>query len=123
MKQIQRQTHKIDAEGEVCGRLAVKVANLLRGKEKPEFNYNTDVGDVVFVYNLEKLKFTGRKLEGKKYFHHTGYIGHLKQKTLKEAFKNPCRVFKHAVAGMLPKNRLKANWLKRLKLFTEEINE
>jgi len=123
MKTVKREVHKIDAAGKICGRLAVEVANLLRGRHKPQFTYHQDVGDTVYVYNLSKLKFTGRKMQQKKYWSHSGYPGHLKVKTLQEKMAtNPKEVFYRAVSGMLPKNRLRSKWLKRLKLFEGEIN-
>lgn len=112
-----RNTHTIDAEGKVLGRLATKIATLLRGKHKPDFMPNKDAGDFVVVKNPDKIKLTGRKMEQKKYYHHTGFLGGLKETPLKKVFaENPGEVLKRAVFGMLPKNRLRARQIKRLKI-------
>lgn len=117
MENIVRKTHTIDAENKPLGRLAVEVANLLRGKGKPNFVPYMDMGDVVIVKNIGKMKFTGNKLETKKYFRFTGYLGNLKQATLKEFLikKGPGEVLRTAVMGMLTKNKLRARQIKRLK--------
>jgi large subunit ribosomal protein L13 len=112
-----RQLHKIDATDQPLGRLASRVATLLRGKHKPSFVYNIDNGDFVHVENASKIKLTGKKLDQKKYYHHSGYPGGLKTKTLKELFeKNPAEVLKRAVYNMLPKNKLRKEMMKRLKI-------
>ena len=114
---VERKTHTIDATGKVLGRLATEVAILLRGKKKPDFFPYKDMGDFVIIKNIEKIKFTGKKLEQKKYFHHTGYLGSLKEIPLKTIFKkNPAQVFEKAVWGMLPKNKLRIRQIKRLKI-------
>ena len=108
--------HTIDAKGNILGRLATKVATLLRGKHKPEFMNHKDVGDTVIIKNVDKIVVTGKKRDQKKYRHHSGYIGGLKEETFKEKFeKNPTEVFKKAVYGMLPKNKLRKRFIKRLK--------
>lgn len=113
---MKRNTHTIDATDKALGRLATEIVVLLRGKHKPDFVPNKDAGDFVIVKNISKIKFTGRKLEQKKYFHHSGYLGGLKEISLKNFFeKNPAEVLKKAVLGMLPKNKLKAEMIKRLK--------
>jgi len=113
---MNRQTHIIDATGKVLGRLASEIAILLRGKHKPDFVPYKDMGDFVIVKNVEKLKLTGKKIEQKKYFRHSGYIGGLKETSLKELFQSkPSEVLKKAVFGMLPKNKLRAKQIKRLK--------
>lgn len=114
-----RPTHKINAEGEILGRLAVKVADLLRGKHNAEFNIQSDVGDQVVIFNASKIHVTGRKLENKKYYRHSGYIGNLKTAALKDMKMGDA--FKLAVGGMLPKNKLRPRWLKRLKIYEDEI--
>ncbi len=114
-----RPTHKINAEGEILGRLAVKVANLLRGKDKPEFNIQNDIGDQVIVYNASKIYVTGRKLENKIYYRHSGYIGNLRSAALKDIKLGDA--LKIATKGMLPKNKLQSRWLKRLKIYEGEI--
>ena len=112
-----RKTHIIDATNKVLGRLATQIAILLRGKHKPDFAPNKDMGDFIVVKNIEKIKITGKKMEQKKYFHHSGYLGGLKEISLKKLFeKEPREVFKKAVFGMLPKNKLRAVQIKRLKI-------
>lgn len=113
---MERKTHKIDASGKVLGRLAVKVAALLRGKNKPEFAPYKDLGDFVIIKNIKDIKVTGKKMDNKKYYSHSGYLGSLREITMRKLFeKNPPEVFKKAVYGMMPDNRLRANQLKRLK--------
>ncbi len=113
---MKRQTHTIDAQDQVLGRLATQIAVLLRGKGKPDFLPNQDMGDFVIVKNVDKIKITGRKMEQKKYYRHTGYIGGLKETPLKKVFeKSPDEVLKRTVFGMLPKNKLRAEQIKRLK--------
>ena len=116
--------HKIDAKGKILGRLAVEVSLLLRGKNKAEFVYHQNLGDQVQVYNLDKIKVSGRKLDNKKYFWHTGYPGGIKQETLRELLKRDSRlVFRKAIERMLPKNKLRKEWLKNLKLSVGPIEE
>lgn len=115
MKKIERKTHQLDALGQSFGRLATQTALLLQGKNKPCFVRNQDIGDAVKIINLEKITFTGKKFEQKKYSHHTGYIGSIKTKKLSELFpKNPEKVFTDAVFDMLPKNKLRKSMIKRL---------
>lgn len=112
---IKRQVHKIDATDQAIGRLATKIAILLRGKNKPEYIPNIDNGDIVEVINIKKLKFTGKKFDQKKYYHYSGYPGGLKTKKMDEVFaKNPGEVLKKAVKQMLPANRLRDAMMKRL---------
>ena len=114
---MKRETHTIDATGKVLGRLASEIAVLLRGKHKPDFVPYKDMGDFVVVKNVGKLKITGKKMEQKKYFRHTGYLGGVKEVSLKTLFKaNPSQVLKKAVLGMLPKNKLRVKMIKRLKI-------
>ena len=117
MEKIDRKTIKINADGKSLGRLAVEVAVALRGKNKPTFVPYKDMGDVVVVENIDKMKFTGNKVENKKYFHFTGYLGNMKEATLKEILikKGPKEVLRTAVMGMLTKNKLRAGQIKRLK--------
>ena len=113
---MERKIHTIDASGRVLGRLAVEVAILLRGKHRPDFAPNKDMGDIVIVKNVAKLKVTGKKMDQKKYFRHSGYLGSLKETPLKTLFKkDPVQVLKKAVFGMLPKNKLRARMIKRLR--------
>ncbi|MCL5006641.1 MAG: 50S ribosomal protein L13 [Patescibacteria group bacterium] len=114
-------TYTVDAKGKTLGRLSSEIARLLQGKDKAEYNPRLLGGDKVVVKNVRSLKFTGKKMEQKKYFHHTGYVGHLKTKNLGDVFASrPSWVLKRAVRGMLPKNKLAA---KRLKLLVIEENE
>jgi len=126
---MERKTHTIDATDKVLGRLASEVVILLRGKHKPDFAPYKDIGDFVIVKNVGKLKVTGKKMEQKKYFHHTGYLGGVKFTPLKKLFQEkftphrakgsgtgPAEVLKKAVYGMLPKNKLRAKMIKRLKI-------
>lgn len=109
-------TYTIDATGRPLGRLASEIAVILIGKHKTDFVPYKDSGDVVLVKNIEKIKFTGKKLEQKKYYHYTGYPGGLKVKKLKELFeKTPKVVLIKAVNRMLPKNKLRKFRIKRLK--------
>jgi len=119
MEKIQRKTHTIDAAGKVLGRLASEIAVLLRGKNNPHFVPYLDGGDFVAVKNVNRIKVTGKKAEQKKYYRHSGYLGGLKEITFKKIFeKDPSLVLKKAVFGMLPKNKLRAKMIKRLK-FTQ----
>jgi len=119
MKRIVK-THKIDASGKILGRLATEVADLLRGKNNPNFAYNVDGGDQVVIYNTSKVKVTGRKAEYKPYFKHSGRPGSEKIKTYGQM--DPNIILYHAVSGMLPQNKLKQKWLKRLKLYVGELD-
>ena len=113
---LQRQNITIDAEGQVLGRLAVKVADLLRGKLKPAFARHEDKGDFVTITNVAKMKITGRKVEQKKYYTHSGYLGGLKTRTLKTLIVDkPQEVLKMAVYGMMPTNKLRDKQIKRLR--------
>ena len=115
---VTRDWYVVNAEGEVLGRLAAKVASILRGKEKPTFTPFMDVGDFIVVINAEKIKLTGRKLFQKTYSKHSGYPGGLKvvnAKTLLE--KKPEELIMYAVKGMLPKNNLGRQLLKKLKVY------
>ncbi len=111
----ERKTHKIDANNEAVGRLAGRIALILRGKNKPEYEPHLDMGDIVEVTNADKMKFTGNKLEQKEYYHHSGYPGGLKTKKVSEVMeKDPGEVLKRAVREMLPNNRLRKGMMKRL---------
>jgi len=113
--------HKIDATNKVLGRLASKIAVLLQGKHKPSFVPFLNVGDKVIVTNTDKMKITGKKLKKKIYYHHSGYPGGLKKITLEELMKRDSReVLRRAVWGMLPKNRLRKQRIKNLKLYKGE---
>lgn len=115
---IERKWYVVDAKDAVLGRLAVKVATYLRGKNKPISTPNVDTGDFVIVVNAEKVRVTGKKLDDKVYYHHSGYPGGLKAETLRERLaKKPEEVITDAVWGMLPKNRLGRTMLKKLKVY------
>ncbi len=120
-KEITRNWYLIDAKGQTLGRLSVVVSDLLRGKNKPTFTPNVDCGDFVIVTNTKEIKVTGNKLEDKKYYRHSGYPGGLTETNLSEMLiKHPNKVIYHAVKGMLPKNRLADEMIKKLKLFEGE---
>ncbi|HET9425850.1 MAG TPA: 50S ribosomal protein L13 [Gemmatimonadaceae bacterium] len=111
---IEQRWFVVDAEGMVLGRLATEIARVIRGKHKPTFTPHMDTGDNVIVINAAKVKVTGRKLEQKQYFKHTGYMGHERFTTLgKMLSKNPERVIENAVYGMLPKTALGRQVLRR----------
>ncbi len=112
---MERKTITIDATNQSLGRLATKVADLLRGKKKTDFLSHVDGGDFVVVKNMRKIRITGRKLEQKKYRHHTGFPGGLREKPMKEIFlQHPEELLKKAVWGMLPTNKLRSLAIKRL---------
>ena len=112
---MDREKYTIDASGESVGRLATNIANLLRGKNKPEYTPHLDQGGIVEINNVEKLKFTGKKKEQKKYYNYSGYPGGMRERNLEEVFtKNPAEVLKKAVRNMLPDNKLRKQMLKRL---------
>ncbi|MBM3306754.1 MAG: 50S ribosomal protein L13 [Candidatus Eisenbacteria bacterium] len=116
--EVVRQHFVVDAEGQVLGRLASKVASVLRGKHKVVFSPSVDAGDFVIVVNAAKIEITGKKLDQHSYFSHSGYPGaarYLKMRKLMEAA--PDRVVRHAVKGMLPKNKLGRRMLKKLRVY------
>lgn len=116
--EIKREWYLINAEGKTLGRLASEIAKILKGKHKPIYSPHLDCGDYVIVINAEKIRVTGRKLDQKIYYRHSGYPGGLKSITLREQLaKHPERVIKAAVKGMLPKNRLGRKMLKKLKVY------
>ena len=116
-----RKWYLIDAKGRVLGKIATQIANILRGKNKPTYTPHIDSGDFVVVVNARHVKLTGKKLQQKKYYRHSGYIGGLKEipaeKMLEE---HPERVIIHAVKGMLPKNRLANRLITKLKVYAED---
>ena len=115
----QRHWYMVDAEGEVLGRLASRIASILRGKEKPEFTPHVDSGDFVVVVNAERIKTTGRKMDNKIYYRHTGYPGGLKGMSLRNLLQHkPERALYYAVWGMMPKNRLSRAQMKKLKIYS-----
>ncbi len=115
---IDRKWYVVDAKDAVLGRLAVKVATYLRGKNKPVFTPNVDTGDFIIVINAGKVRLTGNKHTDKMYYHHSGYIGGIKAKTAKELLEErPEKIIEQAVWGMLPKNRLGRTMIKKLKVY------
>lgn len=115
---IDRKWYVVDAEGKTLGRLASEVAKVLRGKNKPIFTPHIDTGDYVIVVNAEKIKVTGKKLDQKVYYRHSGYVGGIKETTLKEMLnKHPERVIEFAVKGMLPKGPLGRSMIKKLHVY------
>ena len=117
-KDLRHDWYVVDASDAVLGRLSTTVATLLRGKHKPEFTPGLDAGDFVIVVNAARVKMTGNKWEDKKYYRHSGDPGHLKTLTARELRdRNPERIVRFAVWGMLPKNRLGRQLLKKLKVY------
>jgi len=117
-EQIIKKWWLVDAENKVLGRLATEIAILLRGKRKPEFVNFLDSGDFVIVINAERIKLTGKKIEQKKYYSHSGYPGGIKEKTMKELMETkPEEIIKKAVWGMIPKNKLGREVYKKLKVY------
>ena len=115
MANVSRTTHTLDATGQAPGRLASQIAHLLIGKHKVDFLPNVDAGDIVQVVNAAKVKVTGRKLEQKNYYHHTGAPGGLRTKAMKTAMEeDPTQIITRAVSRMLPKNSHRNPRLKRL---------
>jgi large subunit ribosomal protein L13 len=116
--EIERRWYVVDAEGKTLGRLATQIADALRGKTKPQYTPHVDTGDFVVVINAEKIAVTGKKLDDKIYYRHSGYPGGLKHRTLREQLeRRPTEVLRVAVKGMLPKNRLAARQLTKLKIY------
>ena len=115
---VERKWYVVDAEGKTLGRLASEVANVLRGKNKPTYTPHIDTGDYVIVVNAEKIQVTGKKLDQKIYYHHSEYVGGMKEATLREMMqKKPEFVITHAVKGMLPKGSLGRQMLKKLHVY------
>ncbi|MCL6440298.1 50S ribosomal protein L13 [Thermoleophilum album] len=114
----ERRWYVVDAAGKTLGRLATQIADVLRGKHKPEYTPHVDVGDFVIVVNAERVAVTGRKREQKIYYRHSGYPGGLRQRTLAEQLeRQPEEVIRLAVKGMLPRNRLARQQLRKLKVY------
>lgn len=116
--EIEPKWYVVDAEGKVLGRLAVQIANILRGRHRPTYTPHTDTGDYVIVINAEKVAVTGRKEEQKKYMFYSGYFGNEKYVGLKDfRKKRPEFIIEHAVKGMMPRNRLARAQMKKLRIF------
>ncbi len=108
----------VDLSGKVLGRAAVEIANILRGKNKPEYTPHVDTGDFVIALNADKIRLTGKKWSDKNYFFHSKYVGHMKTYTAKELLqKHPDMLVKIAVKGMMPKNKLSSAMLTKLKVY------
>ena len=121
---ITRQWYVVDAEGQVFGRLASKVANILRGKNKPIYTPHVDTGDYVIIINADKIQMTGKKLDQKVYYHHSGYVGGLKEtKYRKLLAEKPEFAIRRAVTGMLPKGPLGRQMAKKLKVYAGPTHE
>lgn len=116
--EVERKWYVVDARDAILGKLATKIATYLRGKNKPVFTPHVDTGDFIIVINAEKVRLTGNKLTDKVYYHHSGYIGGIKAETAKEMLdKHPERIIEKAVWGMLPKNSLGRQMIKKLKVY------
>lgn len=115
---VQRKWYVIDAQDQVLGRLAAEIARRLRGKHKPIYSPHVDTGDYIIVVNADKIRLTGKKMENKVYYRHTGYPGGIKSITAEQLLRRkPERLLEHAVKGMLPKNRLGRRMYKKLKVY------
>jgi large subunit ribosomal protein L13 len=116
--EIDRRWYVVDAEGQTLGRLATRIADTLRGKDKPQYTPHVDTGDFVIVVNAEKIAVTGKKLDQKRYYRHSGYPGGLRSRTLREQLdRQPTEVLRKAVKGMLPRNRLSRAQITKLKIY------
>ena len=115
-------THLINAQDQILGRLAVKIAVILRGKDQTVFAYNVANDAKVIVYNTDEIRFSGKKFNQKKYYSHSGYPGGIKERSLKIVFeKDSGEVLRKAVWGMLPKNRLRSRIFKNLKIYSKSL--
>ena len=120
---IEQKWYLMDCSGKRLGRLSVQVANILRGKNKPEYTPNSDVGDFVVLVNAKNIEVTGNKSENKIYFRHTGYPGGIKKISFKDQLeKDPEKIIRDAVKGMLPKNKLNRQIIKKLKVYSDEVH-
>lgn len=118
--EVPRDWFVVDAEGKTLGRLASEIAGILRGKHKPIYTPHVDCGDYVIVVNAGKIQVTGNRLDQKKYYRHSGYIGGIKETSLRRMLEtHPERVLQYAVRGMLPKNRLGRKMFKKLKVYAQ----
>ena len=120
---LEKKWHLVDAEDKTLGRLAVKIATILSGKNKAKYSPNADLGDFVIVVNAEKVKVTGNKFTQKNYYHHTGFPGGLKTKSFaKLQDDSPEKIIEKAVKGMLPKNKLANQIIKKLKVYSGSVH-
>ena len=117
-QEVERKWYVVDAEGQTLGRLATEIARILRGKNKPQYTPHVDTGDFVVVVNAEKVVVTGRKAEQKVYRRHSGYPGGLKETSYEQMMeRRPTEILRRAVKGMMPKNRLARQQLRKLKIY------
>lgn len=120
---IEQKWYLIDCSNQTLGRLSVRVANILRGKTKPEYTPNADVGDFVVLINAKNIKVSGSKNENKIYYSHSGYPGGIKKINFKDLLeKDPQKVLRNSVKGMLPKNKLNRQIIKKLKIYSDEVH-
>lgn len=120
---VKRKWYIVDATDKILGRLATKLADRLRGKDRVYFTPHVDCGDFVIVTNIEKIKLTGGKIDKKMYYTHSGYKGHLRTTSAKVMMeKSPKKILELAVRGMLPKNKLRKDFMKKLKLYVGETH-
>jgi large subunit ribosomal protein L13 len=116
--EVERRWYLVDADGKTLGRLATRVADTLRGKDKAQYTPHVDTGDFVVIVNAEKIAVTGNKLDDKRYYRHSGYPGGIRSRTLREELeRRPTEVIRKAVKGMLPRNRLGRAQLTKLKVY------
>lgn len=121
--EVEKKWFIIDAKDKVLGRIAVETARILRGKHKPQFAPHMDTGDFVIIINASKVRLTGKKLQQKVYYHHSGYPGGLKSTKAEKMLKEkPDRVIRHAVRGMLPKNTIGRAQLTKLKIYADDTH-
>jgi len=117
-EELNRQWYLMNAEGKVLGTLSTELAKILKGKNKPSYTPHVDTGDFVVVINAEKISLTGKKMKDKVYYHHTGYPGGIKETTAEKLLvKKPTEIIRMAVKGMLPKNSLGRQMLRKLKIY------
>ncbi|HEY6585492.1 MAG TPA: 50S ribosomal protein L13 [Gaiellaceae bacterium] len=116
--EVERRWYLVDADGKTLGRLATRIADTLRGKDKPQYTPHVDTGDFVVVVNAEKIAVTGNKLDDKRYYRHSGYPGGIRSRTLREELeRRPTEVIRKAVKGMLPRSKLARAQLTKLKVY------
>jgi large subunit ribosomal protein L13 len=116
--EVERRWYLVDADGKTLGRLATRIADTLRGKDKPQYTPHVDTGDFVVVVNAEKIAVTGNKLDDKRYYRHSGYPGGIRSRTLRDELeRRPAEVIRKAVKGMLPRNKLARAQLTKLKVY------
>lgn len=119
--EVERQWYILDAKDKTLGRIATVIADKIRGKDKPIFSPHADYGDFVIVINADKVRLSGKKMSDKIYYTHSGYLGHLKEEKAENLLvRKPTRVLELAVSGMLPKNKLRAKFMEKLKLYAGE---